>query len=122
MTKIGFQAFSGCTGLSDVYCYAIDVPKGGDSIFYGLDLSSATLYVPAASLETYKATAPWSSFGKFVPLTDEEMGVEELTIDNGQLTMSAGIYDLNGRRLTKMQRGLNIVRYADGTTRKVMIK
>ena len=31
-------------------------------------------------------------------------------------------YDLSGRKLDKPQRGINILRYSDGTTRKVLIK
>lgn len=34
----------------------------------------------------------------------------------------AGIYSIEGRRLEKMQRGINIVRMADGTTRKILVK
>jgi hypothetical protein len=33
-----------------------------------------------------------------------------------------GIYTIDGKRLDKMQRGLNIVRMSDGTTKKVMFK
>ena len=33
-----------------------------------------------------------------------------------------GIYTVDGKRLDKMQRGLNIVRMSDGTTKKVMFK
>ena len=32
------------------------------------------------------------------------------------------IYDLQGRRHTRMQRGVNIVRYSDETTKRVMVK
>lgn len=32
------------------------------------------------------------------------------------------IYDLNGRKLAKMQRGINLLRYADGTQKKVMVR
>lgn len=35
---------------------------------------------------------------------------------------SAAVYDLSGRRLSSMQKGLNIVRTADGKTMKVMMK
>jgi hypothetical protein len=31
-------------------------------------------------------------------------------------------YDLNGRRLSAPQKGINIIRYSDGTTRKVLLK
>ncbi len=34
----------------------------------------------------------------------------------------AAIYDLNGRRQTSLQRGINIVRTSDGKVRKVMVK
>ena len=40
-------------------------------------------------------------------------------------TLSAGntvIYDLNGRQLSQPQRGVNIVRMSDGSTRKIVIK
>ena len=32
------------------------------------------------------------------------------------------IYDLNGHRIARLQRGINIIRYSDGTTKRVMIK
>lgn len=31
-----------------------------------------------------------------------------------------GIYDISGRRLSDLQKGLNILRYSDGSTRKIM--
>lgn len=34
----------------------------------------------------------------------------------------SGYYDLSGRRLASKQRGVNIVRYSDGTSRKIMVK
>ena len=49
-------------------------------------------------------------------------GIEELTIDNKQLTVEEGIYDLSGRKLARMQKGINIIRFKDGTTKKVLVK
>ena len=46
-------------------------------------------------------------------------GIEHVTTpDNGE----EAIYDLSGRRLNEMQKGINIVRKADGTTVKVLKK
>ena len=42
--------------------------------------------------------------------------------DNGKMITDNVIFDLQGRQLPTMQRGLNIVRMSDGTTRKVMMK
>jgi hypothetical protein len=73
-----------------------------------------TLHVPAEAINSYKTTAPWSSFGTIVCLTDEDMSIEQLTNDNSQQT----IYDLCGRRVTNpIKGGIYII-----NGRKVMIK
>ena len=78
MTFIGIRAFSRCTNLLDVYCYAANVPEvaivriSTDAPFYKVPTSSATLHVPAASLDAYSTTSPWSGFGSIVPITDED--------------------------------------------------
>lgn len=42
--------------------------------------------------------------------------------DEGTVSSICGYYDLSGRRLASKQRGVNIVRYSDGTSRKIMVK
>lgn len=56
--EIGFQAFSACFGLKDVYCLAKTVPSAGPYAFSNVEQSSATLRVPAASLQDYSTTEP----------------------------------------------------------------
>lgn len=46
--------------------------------------------------------------------------VEAVTEVNKPRNLTTGIYSLDGRKLNKMQRGINIVRMADGTTRKIL--
>ena len=41
--------------------------------------------------------------------------------DEGTVSSICGYYDLSGR-LAGKQRGVNIVRYSDGTSRKIMVK
>ena len=41
--------------------------------------------------------------------------------DEGTVSSICGYYDLSGR-LAGKQRGVNIVRYSDGTFRKIMVK
>ena len=62
---------------------------------------------------------PWSYFGSIVPLTDED-AIEDVKASMG-VTETAR-YDLNGRKQTTPQRGINIIRFSDGTTRKVIVK
>ena len=64
VTNIDYCAFYGCRSLKDVYCYAENVPETSSSAFDGSNITSATLYVPKGSKESYKFTFPWSMFGK----------------------------------------------------------
>ncbi len=61
--SIGYYAFAKCPELTDVYCYAEDVPSTESNAFENSYIEYATLHVPAASIELYKAKEPWSLFG-----------------------------------------------------------
>ena len=111
---IGIETFANCSELTDVYCNAETVPSTKTDAFDGSYIEYATLHVPASALDSYRATAPWSEFGNIVSLTDEETGVEQLTIDNARIT----IYDLNGRPVaTPTKDGIYII-----NGRKVVVK
>ena len=51
---------------------------------------------------------------------DDEMatGIDENVIDVENKVV--GIYDANGRKINEMRNGLNIVKYSDGSTKKIM--
>ena len=70
--SIRTEAFANCSELLDVYCYAENVPSTESNSFDGSYPEHITLHVPDASIDSYKATAPWSSFGKIVGLSGEE--------------------------------------------------
>ena len=70
MTSIRSHAFSFCHKLTDVYCLAKEVPSTYGTAFDDSNILNATLYVPAASLDAYKAVEPWKSFKSIVPLSN----------------------------------------------------
>lgn len=119
VTSIGEGAFFGCGGLTDFYCYVESVPQIDTEVFNDTPIASATLHVPAESLEQYKATAPWSGFGSIVPLTDED-AIED--IKASKATTEIARYDIQGRKISTPQKGINIIHYSDGTTKRVMVK
>ena len=106
MKSIRTGAFAYCPELLDVYCYAEKVPSTYGKTFEGSYPEYATLHVPDASVESYKATALWSSFGKIVALTPDETGIDELKGENGKV--KTALYDLSGRRVQKGQKGVFI--------------
>ncbi len=43
-------------------------------------------------------------------------------IEHSPLNIEETWYSLDGKKLSKPQKGINILRYSDGTTRKVLVK
>ena len=76
--SIGWFAFHNCPELLDVYCYAENVPSTDSYAFNGSYPEYITLHVPAASIDSYKATWPWSRFGKIIGLSGEEPEVPQV--------------------------------------------
>ena len=68
VTSIGREAFFSCGNLTDVWCYAGNIPTTDSYAFYNSHIGLVTLHVPAASLEAYSTTAPWSDFGTIVAI------------------------------------------------------
>lgn len=62
------KIFANCQKLTDVYCYAVQVPPTSHDVFLDSNIENATLHVPAESIELYKTTLPWSNFGTIVAL------------------------------------------------------
>ena len=123
VTSIGDKAFYACSSLEDFYCWANNVPSTNSDAFESTPCNSATLHVPAGSVDAYKNTYPWSLFEEIVALTDDDpspTGVNSLKVDNN--INPEATFSLDGRRLSNPQRGLNIIRMSDGSTKKVMIK
>ena len=113
VTTIGSYAFEYCEALKEIYSYATTPPSCGSYTFNGVDFSSALLYVPIGSLETYRATEGWKRFMNINEF--ENTGINSITI--GEENGNALIYDLNGVRLKAPQHGINII-----NGKKVLIK
>ena len=86
VTTIGEYAFDCCISLTTVICKAIEVPELESDVFNRMPLSEATLYVPAESLEDYKAAEQWKEFGTILPLDKTPNSVENIqtTFVNGK--------------------------------------
>lgn len=61
VTSIGDSCFNGCTHLSSFTCEATTPPTLGINAFTNT-AQDLTIYVPSASVETYKTASRWSDF------------------------------------------------------------
>ena len=119
VTSIGEDAFYGCSGLKSVYSKIENVFAINGSTFSGYTYYYAKLYVPIGKKSAYQETEGWKEF----------YNIEEYDYSTGiaapQQSKDAKIvdaYQLNGQKRSGLQRGLNIVRMSDGTTKKVVVK
>lgn len=115
-------AFQYCWALRDFYCWAENVPTIYDSTFEGT-FYIATIHVPAISVEAYKQTYPWNKFLNIVPLTDDDpKPTDILSLKTNDNIYPVDMYSIDGKRKSQYQRGLNIIRMSDGTTKKFIVK
>ena len=117
ITSIGEFAFSYCSGLTSIYVYAEKVPRIGRYAFEGCASRKCTLYVPKGTYDNYRL----SEFGYFENIVEfDPTGIDKTTTSTDVEEVSR--YSLNGQRLAVPVKGLNIVKYSDGTARKVVVK
>jgi uncharacterized protein YjdB len=80
VNDIGSNAFSGSTAITQVINLSAlpQVLLPGDNVFYQLTTANVKLFVPAQSLDAYRAAFVWKDFNVLTPLTlPAALAVEE---------------------------------------------
>ena len=117
VTLICWGAFEGCSGLTSIYAYLEKIPKLGSDVFTGCDAKNCTVYVPKGTYDAYKS----SEFGYFEKIVEfDATGIDKVTTSTNAKEVSR--YSANGQRLSAPAKGLNIVKYSDGSVKKVAIQ
>lgn len=116
LKTVGDYAFADCSAKV-IYAYMSEPFPLKDADFYSRPRSECKLYVPKGCAKKYRQAEIWKEFDI------EEMdgtGIEGVT--NDSTVTEEARYDANGNRLAAPTKGLNIVRYSDGTVKKVMVE
>ena len=117
VTAIGNNAFNDCSGLTSIYAYMEKLPETGSNLFLGCDAKNCTVYVPKGTGDAYF----WSSFGYFDKIVEfDATGIDKVAISTNAKEVSR--YSANGQRLSAPAKGLNIVKYSDGSVKKVVVE
>lgn len=66
VTSIGRSVFFVCSNLSRLTCLATTPPTLGSLALDSTNLANGTIYVPAASVDTYKAASGWSTYANVI--------------------------------------------------------
>ena len=116
VTSIGESAFSGCSGLTSIYLYPEKSPKLGEYVFDRC-AKNCTVYVPKGTYDDYRS----SKFGYFENIVEfDATGIDKVTISTDAKEVSR--YSANGQRLSAPAKGFNIVKYSDGSVKKVVVQ
>ena len=117
VTAIGGFAFNDCSGLTSIYAYMEKLPETGSNLFLGCDEKKCTVYVPKGTYDDYFV----SEFGFFSHIVEfDATGIDKTTTSTDVEEISR--YSLNGQRLVGPTKGLNIVKYSDGSVKKVAVE
>lgn len=106
-----------CRNLKTIYAYMPD-PNAliyEDNFYY--ESREWTLYVPKGTKNAYQ-NSEWSYCKEIIEM--ETSGIDSVILNPDAKEVSR--YSVNGQRLAVPVKGLNIVKYSDGTARKVVVK
>ena len=106
-----------CRNLRTIYAYMPD-PKAliyGDNFYY--ESRDWTLYVPKGTKNAYQ-NSEWRYCKEIIEM--ETSGIDSVILNPDAKEVSR--FSADGQRLAVPVKGLNIVKYSDGTVRKVVVK
>ena len=118
VTAIGSQAFNACSELTSIYAYMEKLPETGSNLFLGCDEKNCTVYVPKGTGDAYFRSAEFGYFYNIVEF--DATGIDKVAISTNAKEVSR--YSANGQRLSAPAKGLNIVKYSDGSVKKVVVE
>lgn len=115
---MGDYVFYGCSSLNSVYVAWKQPLSIQSSVFEGVDKQKCVLYVPTDTYRTYWLAEVWGDFDNIVEY--DVTGINHVKTSS-EITPVAR-YSINGSKLESPVKGLNIVRYSDGSIRKEIQK
>ena len=121
--EIQGNAFTNCNNLTKVislieYPFDINGESSSEPVFSTNTFRFARLFVPVGTFYKYKATQGWKDFVRITEGIPSGIGEVKTEVDKTEVSR----YTLDGKKLFESQKGINILKMSDGTTRKVMVK
>lgn len=113
ISRMGLYGASGLTELKSLAA----VPATAETMAFEDIDTSIPVYVPAASIDAYKAAEEWKNFTNYVALPGDS-GIDSAVADEADAP--AVYYNLQGVRVDNPEKGLYIKRQGNKTTKVVL--
>ena len=121
MASIEDWAFGNCPNIQTITSLAVIPPICGEERVFDSELYNKTqVYVPntGSSLARYLGNNVW---GQFRYIYEKDLTGVDTPVMNGETQVSS-LINLNGQYITNAQRGINLQKMSNGTTKKVLMR
>ena len=118
VTSVSNEAFAFCHDFTSVKVAWSRPLAGGADSFEAEVKKNAPLYVPKGTAMMYMAAPGWSEFVNIVEYGDDVDAIESVIADDSEYQ----IYTIDGTLVEALQKGVNIIKYKNGTLKKVVVK
>jgi hypothetical protein len=115
---VGNDAFDFCTSLNVMKADATTPPSiGWKGAFYSIP-ETCELMIPMKTKAAYAAATGWKDFKNIV----ENDPTAIVGINKNAETEGIQLFNINGEKIKELEKGINIIKYENGTTKKVIKK
>lgn len=119
LKKVQVQNIQNCEKLDTIVCYGTEPPTLPECS--NKQYMNVVVKVPQEVLEKYQQAENWKNFWNLQGFDPGQSSVDEIPVSSVE-KVETGRYNLNGQRVGEDYKGIVIVRYSDGSTRKLIAK
>ena len=124
LKQISGKVFDGCDYLVEVITFVRNPQQCilDEIAFTSNTYASGILYVPQGCVDSYKSSKLWNNFfniQEYHGSIPQELSISPIVSDEKGYTKR--IYDMQGRRLEKFRKGVNLILTTDGI-KKIIVK
>ena len=117
LKEVQVEDIQNCEKLDTIVCYGTEPPPL--PACSNQQYMNVVVKVPQEALEKYQQADNWKNFWNLQGFDPGQSSVDEIPVSSVK-KVETGRYNLNGQRVGEEYQGIVIVRYSDGSTRKLI--
>ena len=121
LESIGKDSFTGCDKLLTINIHSPNPPSYSTG-FSSQQYINTTVNVPPGCLTLYQKSEPWKNFWNLKEDSRLDTGIDDAPTTINTNTKELTRYTINGQKISAPSKGFNIIRYNDGSVKKVVVQ